>query len=362
MAPSPAQGRRQRSRTKTEPPRLFSLFSISAQVTAPNPPRRSPSPGPSRIRCCCRACLRLTILAALRQLERDQPDIARAILGILERDLKAIAHKPLAPACLTFGTPWSNGHDWRARGARRGALSAMSAENLPALIDRATRCLAEARTSAEVLEAKAIAEAALHFAKVTRAANDTQANCLRMIVRAEIRMADEIDRGQALGEVALPNQPVSQYVQPADVPKPATYEDLGVARQRVADWRAVRDAGPAFVERVITRALAEDRAPTKADIHRAINGTHTLRVMGSSASDEWYTPPHIFELAVAMLGGIDTDPCWHPDSPSRRRPPTPSTMTAWRIPGRGASGSTRHTAAPLVSGSVGWSTSTTRAA
>jgi hypothetical protein len=35
----------------------------------------------------------------------------------------------------------------------------MSAEQLPALIDRATRCLAEARTSAEVLEARAAAEA-----------------------------------------------------------------------------------------------------------------------------------------------------------------------------------------------------------
>jgi hypothetical protein len=73
---------------------------------------------------------------------------------------------------------------------------------LPALIDRATRCLAEARTSAEVLEAKAAAEAALHYAKVTKAANETQADCLRMIVRAEMRMADEIDRGQANGEVA----------------------------------------------------------------------------------------------------------------------------------------------------------------
>src|SRR5918995_1094458 len=75
-----------------------------------------------------------------------------------------------------------------------------SAEQLPALIDRATRCLAEARTSAEVLEAKAVAEAALHYAKITKAANETQADCLRMVVRAETRMADEIDRGQERGE------------------------------------------------------------------------------------------------------------------------------------------------------------------
>jgi hypothetical protein len=45
--------------------------------------------------------------------------------------------------------------------------------------------------------------------------------------------------------------------------------------------------------------------------------SHALRVMGSSASDEWYTPTHIVELAVATLGAIDLDPCWHPDSPIR---------------------------------------------
>ena len=46
----------------------------------------------SRVRCCCRACLRRTVQAALRRLERDQPDIAHAILELLDSDLKAIAH------------------------------------------------------------------------------------------------------------------------------------------------------------------------------------------------------------------------------------------------------------------------------
>ena len=77
-----------------------------------------------------------------------------------------------------------------------GSLAGESADgntSLPALIDRARSRLAEARTSAEVLEAKAIAESALHYARITRAANETQADCLRMIVRAEMRMANEID-------------------------------------------------------------------------------------------------------------------------------------------------------------------------
>jgi DNA N-6-adenine-methyltransferase (Dam)/Protein of unknown function (DUF3102) len=44
---------------------------------------------------------------------------------------------------------------------------------------------------------------------------------------------------------------------------------------------------------------------------------HTLRVMTSSESSEWYTPPHIVDLVEATLGEIDLDPCGHPDSPVR---------------------------------------------
>ena len=52
---------------------------------------------------------------------------------------------------------------------------------------------------------------------------------------------------------------------------------------------------------------------------KAISSTHTLALMGSSASVEWYTPAHIADLAAQVLGEIDLDPCWHPDSPVRAR-------------------------------------------
>lgn len=50
----------------------------------------------------------------------------------------------------------------------------------------------------------------------------------------------------------------------------ATLDDLGVPRQRLAEWRDVRDAGEHVVESAITEALGEGRAPTKADIRRAV--------------------------------------------------------------------------------------------
>src|SRR5258708_38981319 len=77
-----------------------------------------------------------------------------------------------------------------------------SADRLPAILTRASNRLMEARDSAEVMEAKQTAEAALHFAKLTKAANETHADCLRIITRAEMRMADEIDQGQAAGTIS----------------------------------------------------------------------------------------------------------------------------------------------------------------
>lgn len=138
-------------------------------------------------------------------------------------------------------------------------------ENLPTLISRAAQRLANAKSSAEVLEARAAAQAALHYAKVTKAANDTQADCLRMIVRAEMRMADEIDRGQAEGSLA-PSRGDRNQVRASDL---ATLDDIGVSKQRVSEWREVRDAGDEIVNETIDAAVREGRTPTKAEILRA---------------------------------------------------------------------------------------------
>lgn len=169
--------------------------------------------------------------------------------------------------------------------------------NLPGLLARAGQRLLDARTSAEVLEAKKLAEAALHYAKVTQAANDTHADCLRIITRAEMRMADEIDRGQAEGQLATKGQRAN--VRSPDI---SEYEDLGISRQRVSDWRSVRDAGEEVVETAIDSALAEGRAPTKADIQKHVRGTF------GTGENEWYTPDEFLGAARDVLGEFDLDP------------------------------------------------------
>lgn len=184
---------------------------------------------------------------------------------------------------------------------------------LPALIDRARARLAEARSSAEVLEAKAIAEAALHYAKLTSAANETHADCLRMIVRAEVRMADEVDAGQKHGTVAKREDSLlrGSDVRTSDNGT-TTLNDLGVSRQRLSEWRDVRDAGSPIVEEAIEAALADGRAPTKADIHRAIQGKP--HISQNSGNNEWYTPEPYLVAARKVLGRIDLDPASSKDA------------------------------------------------
>jgi ParB family chromosome partitioning protein len=185
----------------------------------------------------------------------------------------------------------------------RTALDRVSTESssetkLPALIDRAAQRLTAARSSAEVLESKVMAEAALHYARVTDAAKESHADLLRIIVRAEMRMADEIDAGQERGEVAGKGNPHGSGITKQD--------ELGISSQRLSEWRDTRDAGMEVVETAIEQALAEGRAPTKTDIRRAVeNKPH---VSNNSGNNEWYTPPNLIEAARAVMGGIDCDP------------------------------------------------------
>lgn len=133
--------------------------------------------------------------------------------------------------------------------------------SLPSLIDRASGRLMQARSSAEVLEAKAIAEMALHYARVTKAANESHADCLRIITRAEIRMANEIDAAQERGDLPRRGQHAAHA-------QGSGMSDVGIDTRRIAEWRDTRDAGEEVVEAAIQGALAEGRAPTKSDIRK----------------------------------------------------------------------------------------------
>jgi phage N-6-adenine-methyltransferase len=200
---------------------------------------------------------------------------------------------------------------------------------LPGLIDRARARLAEARTSAEVLEARAAAKAVLEYARVTKATREAQADCFLIIKYAEMRLVEEVRAAQERGELARHGGVRKSEIKPrapgldraasesgislrGSGTDPATLDEIGISSQRFAEWSEVYDAGgTATIKEAIQTALDQGRAPTNADIRRAVkgNGHHRTRFTGEN---EWYTPAEYIEAARACLGSIDVDPASSP--------------------------------------------------
>lgn len=155
---------------------------------------------------------------------------------------------------------------------------------LPSLIDRAASALINARSAAEVLEARDMASVAYNTAKMAarlakaKKAHDdlisavfrTQADALEIEAGAKRRLADEYDAAQERGEiksnggdrtVQLPNS-----------------EDVGLSRREIHEARAIRDAEveePGIVHRVISEAVSAGEEPTRAKITKAVKAKRT---------------------------------------------------------------------------------------
>lgn len=151
---------------------------------------------------------------------------------------------------------------------------------LPALIDRAVSALANARTAAEVLEARDMASVAYDMAKkaarlakakqaadeVIAAAFRAQADALEIEAQAKRKLADEYDAAQERGEV------VGKLRSKAELTKP-TAADVGLSRRDIHDAREIRDAEeaePGIVRRVLDEAIESGEEPTRAKVQRAV--------------------------------------------------------------------------------------------
>lgn len=167
-----------------------------------------------------------------------------------------------------------------------------SVDSLPALVDRAAQALAGARTSAEVLEARDMAnlayDAAKRAARLSKAkgAHDTliaaahraQADALEIEAAAKRRLADEYDAAQERGEIPRagnPNFSGSEKLGRPDIPPKEMHEA-----------RIIRDAEleePGIVRRTVNESIAAGEEPSKAKVRRAI-----LRVVKPESEP---TPP-----------------------------------------------------------------------
>lgn len=156
---------------------------------------------------------------------------------------------------------------------------------LPILIDRASRALLDAKTSADVLEARELARGAYDAAKsasryaqakqahddVINAIRETQGKAQEIVARAEMRLADEYDAAQKRGEVGQSGSRTDLVPKGNEVPPTAA--EVGLSRKEVHQARKLRDAekaSPGRTKSVIEDIVARGEEPTRAKVQREV--------------------------------------------------------------------------------------------
>ena len=197
---------------------------------------------------------------------------------------------------------------------------------LPSLIDRAAAILVQARSSAEVLEARDVARDAYDTAKkaarlskakgahdtLIAAAHRAQADALEIEAQAKRRLADEYDAAQERGEVAGPSDRHSNSRAEANK---ATATEIGLTHKEIHDARTIRDAeaaDPGIVRRVPDDKLERGEEPTRAAVREAVVDAAMRGLRGPRApsrKNPLYVPPsptgaawtHVYGTARAFV-------------------------------------------------------------
>ena len=157
-------------------------------------------------------------------------------------------------------------------------------KDLRGLVDRAAQSLADARTSAEILDAREMAGIAYDVAKraarlrrakdahdaLISAAHRAQAHALEIESKAKHRLADEYDAAQQRGDIQRHGGDRLSKV--SDENLAPTVSDLGLTRKEVHEARLLRDAEaaePGLIRRTLDEAIAAGREPNRAALRRA---------------------------------------------------------------------------------------------
>lgn len=172
-------------------------------------------------------------------------------------------------------------------------------------LGKAEQMLAEVASAEDALTIIDMAEAARVWAQRAKLGTASINHATAIKLKAEIRLADCVDEGQRRGEIAnqQSGRPTISVIGD-DTYQPATYDDLGLSRNKVHEARKIRDAfTPDAIDAIVVAANEQDK-----EIARKEFVQQRAHVSYNSGENEWYTPREFIEVARRAMGSIDTDP------------------------------------------------------
>jgi hypothetical protein len=189
------------------------------------------------------------------------------------------------------------------------AIAVTDLKDLRGLVDRAAQSLTDARSSAEILDAREMAGIAYDVAKraarlrcakdahdaLISAAHRAQAHALEIESKAKHRLADEYDAAQQRGEIQRHGGDRLSKVSGENLAP--TVSDLGLTRKEIHEARQIRDAeaaDPGIVRRTLDERLEHGEEPTRAALRKLVTDAamRGLRPQRSpSRRNPLYVPP-----------------------------------------------------------------------
>lgn len=170
-------------------------------------------------------------------------------------------------------------------------------QTITLVVTRAASALANAKSAAEILDARDMASVAYdaakkaaRFAKAKKAHDDVisavyraQADALEIESMAKRRLADEYDAAQERGEIASKGGERSGREHSTPLP---TAADIGLSRKEIHEARIIRDAEisePGIARRALDKRLSQGQEPTKAALREAVTEAAMRGIRGGSA-------------------------------------------------------------------------------
>lgn len=203
------------------------------------------------------------------------------------------------------------------RSQATGAVVSVSTDNGLMVLGKAERMLAEVASAQDAIDIIDMAEAARVWAQRAKLGTASINHAQSIKLKAEIKLADVVDEGQARGQIATaggdrPTRPIviTDDNGPAPTAPPATYDDLGLTRNKVHEARKIRDAyTPESIDELVESATIQDREITRKEFVQ-----QKAHVSYNGGENEWYTPTAFVDAARAAMGSIDTDPASNPQA------------------------------------------------